>query len=101
MKYLNIASHASKSAITPSFIGFIAMILEGVLPSILFASPPTATTSLVFVFIATIEGSIKTTPLPLTKTQVFAVPRSIPISFEKKFKNFTIYFSFNFPVLLI
>jgi len=31
-----------KSAITPSFIGRIAVMLPGVLPSIIFASLPTA-----------------------------------------------------------
>ena len=71
----------AKSAITPSFIGRIATIFPGVLPIISFASLPTARTSFVFVFIATTDGSLMTIPFPLTYTRVFAVPKSIPISF--------------------
>jgi hypothetical protein len=33
---------------------------------------------------ATMEGSFKTMPLPLTWIRVLAVPKSIAISFEKK-----------------
>src|SRR3954466_15645689 len=71
-----------KSAITPSFIGLIATMLPGVRPSISFASLPTASTSLVFLFSATIEGSLTTIPFPRAYTSVFAVPRSIARSLE-------------------
>ena len=72
---------------TPSLSGLIASMVPGVLPSIAFASAPTATT--VFVGLpfslrsATTEGSLRTTPLPLAYTSVLAVPRSIERSFEK------------------
>ena len=42
MNCLSICSVTVKSAITPSFIGRMAMMLPGVLPSICFASWPTA-----------------------------------------------------------
>ena len=44
IRYRSIASVISKSAITPSRIGRITTILPGVLPSIFFASKPTAKT---------------------------------------------------------
>ena len=44
IKCLIISSATSKSAITPSRIGLIACIDPGVLPSISFASSPTART---------------------------------------------------------
>src|SRR3989442_1561457 len=69
---------------TPSFIGLIATTLPGVRPSISFASRPTATTSPVFLLMATIDGSFTTMPLPLEKTSVFAVPKSIARSEENK-----------------
>src|ERR1700687_390692 len=69
---------------TPSFIGLIATTLPGVRPSISFASRPTATTSPVALFIATIDGSFTTIPLPAENTSVFAVPRSIARSEEKR-----------------
>ena len=47
-QYESIRSVCSKSAITPSFIGRIAMILPGVRPSISLASLPTASTFPVF-----------------------------------------------------
>ena len=71
MKCLSICSVTVKSAITPSFIGRIAVMLPGVLPSICFASLPTAW--IVFLpfgppswRIATTEGSSSTMPLPRT-----------------------------------
>src|SRR5689334_9007204 len=73
-----------KSAITPSFIGLMATMLPGVRPSISFASLPTASTSPVFLLIATIEGSLTTMPLPFAYTSVFAVPRSMARSEEKR-----------------
>jgi len=42
MNCFNICSVTSKSAITPSFIGRIASMLPGTLPSICLASVPTA-----------------------------------------------------------
>src|SRR5947209_12222569 len=76
-----------KSAITPSFMGLMATMLPGVLPSISFASLPTASTSPVVLLIATIEGSLTTMPFPLAYTRVLAVPRSIARSEEKRLKR--------------
>ncbi|MNM88610.1 hypothetical protein D3C81_1008320 [compost metagenome] len=81
MNFLIIVCVISKSAITPSFSGLIATIFPGVLPIICLASVPTAKDFFVVLFIATTEGSLKTTPFPLTNTKVLAVPKSIPISF--------------------
>src|SRR5947209_13136838 len=72
-----------KSAMTPSFMGLIATMLPGVRPSISFASLPTASTSPVFLLMATIEGSFTTMPLPRAYTSVLAVPRSMARSLEK------------------
>src|SRR5581483_2262790 len=68
---------------TPSFMGLMATILPGVRPSISFASLPTASTSPVFLLMATMEGSFTTMPLPRAYTRVLAVPRSIARSLEK------------------
>src|ERR1039458_2674086 len=76
-----------KSAMTPSFIGLIATMLPGVRPSISLASLPTASTSPVFLLIATMEGSLTTIPFPLAKTKVLAVPRSIARSEENRLKR--------------
>src|SRR6202521_4313694 len=84
MKYVSIFSVTLKSAMTPSFIGLMATTLPGVRPSISFASRPTATTSPLDLFIATIEGSLTTMPLPCANTSVFAVPRSMARSEEKR-----------------
>src|SRR5690625_4379677 len=64
IKYLNIVSVTSKSAITPSFNGRIASILPGVLPTMRYASSPTAKTLSLARSIATTAGSFKTIPLP-------------------------------------
>ena len=71
MNCLSICSVTVKSAITPSFIGRMAVMLPGVLPSIILASLPTAW--MVFFAlgpppwrIATTEGSSSTMPLPRT-----------------------------------
>ena len=71
MNCLSICSVTVKSAITPSFIGRIAVMLPGVLPSICLAAMPTA--CMVFlalgppsVRIATTEGSSRTMPRPRT-----------------------------------
>ena len=80
MNSFNIISVNSKSAITPSFIGFIAFIFSGVLPNISLASSPTAITFFVSVSMTTMLGSFSTIPLPLIKINTFAVPKSIPIS---------------------
>src|SRR5271157_185301 len=76
-----------KSAITPSFMGRIATMLPGVRPSISFASLPTASTSPLFLLMATMDGSLTTIPLPLAKTSVLAVPRSMARSEENRLKR--------------
>ncbi len=88
MKYLSICSVIVKSAMTPSFIGRIAVMFPGVRPSICFAASPTAW--IVFLplgppswRIATTEGSSSTMPFPRTYISVLAVPRSIARSVEK------------------
>jgi hypothetical protein len=91
MKYRSICLVVSKSAITPSFIGLIATIAPGVRPIMRLASSPIAKTSRVCEFIATTDGSFIIIPLPREKTNVFAVPKSIPKSFE----NIVISYSFN------
>ena len=69
---------------TPSDNGLIALIFPGVLPSIFFASCPTATT--VFCpldsLIATTDGSFNTIPISLVYMRVLAVPKSIDKSLE-------------------
>ena len=74
----------SKSEITPSRSGRMAMMLAGVRPTISLASEPIASTFLVFLSMATTEGSLMTMPLPRTFTKVLAVPRSTPMSSEKR-----------------
>ena len=71
MNCFSICSVTVKSAITPSFIGRMAAMLPGVLPSICLASRPTAW--MVFLPLgppswrmATTEGSSSTMPLPRT-----------------------------------
>ena len=64
MKCVSIFSAASKSAMTPSFIGLIAVMLPGVRPSISLASVPTASILPVTLLSATIDGSLTTMPLP-------------------------------------
>ncbi len=82
-KYLIICSVTSKSLMTPSRSGRIAMMLAGVRPTIRLASAPIASTFLVFASMATTLGSLITIPRSRTWTSVFAVPRSIPMSREK------------------
>ncbi len=84
MKYLIICSVTSKSEMTPSRRGRIAWMLAGVRPTIRLASAPTSRTRLVRTSIATTLGSLITIPRPRTWTSVFAVPRSIPMSREKR-----------------
>src|SRR5580765_836709 len=69
---------------TPSFMGLIAVMLPGVRPSISLASMPTASMRPLTLFRATMDGSLTTMPRPRAKTQVFAVPRSIARSWEKR-----------------
>ncbi len=66
MKCRSICSVTSKSAMTPSLSGRIAVIEPGVRPSIRFASTPTAWTWPVRESIATTEGSESTIPRPRT-----------------------------------
>ena len=86
MKCLIISSAMSMSAITPSRSGRIASMLPGVLPIISLASSPTALTRLtpLSVSTATTDGSLRTTPRPRRYTTVFAVPRSIAMSWDMK-----------------
>ena len=74
----------SKSAMTPSFIGRMAVMVPGVLPSISLATRPTAlpflSTRLVPFLTATTDGSFRTMPWPRTQTRVLQVPRSMPMS---------------------
>ena len=67
IKYEIIASATSKSAITPSFIGRMASICAGVLPSMERASAPTAWTTFrpFRTEYATTDGSLRTTSRPL------------------------------------
>ena len=66
MKWRSIFSVTSKSAITPSLSGRIAVIVPGVRPSIRFASMPTAWTWPLRESIATTVGSESTIPRPRT-----------------------------------
>ena len=59
MKCRSISSVTSKSAITPSFSGRMALIVPGVRPSMRLASIPTAWTSPVRESIATTLGSLR------------------------------------------
>ena len=83
-KYLIICSVTSKSLMTPSRSGRTAMMLAGVRPTIRLASAPMARTRLVLASMATTLGSLMTIPRSRTWTSVFAVPRSIPMSREKR-----------------
>ncbi len=84
IKYSSIFFVISNSEITPSRNGRMAEKFGGVRPVISFADAPTAIVSWVRLLTTTHEGSLITMPLPRTFTSVFAVPRSIPISSEKK-----------------
>ena len=71
MNCLSICSVTVKSAMTPSFIGRMASMLPGTLPSMALASRPTAW--MVFLPLGppswrmeTTEGSSRTMPLPRT-----------------------------------
>src|ERR1044071_126822 len=90
IKCWSIFSVTSKSAMTPSFIGRMATMLPGVRPSISLASLPTASTLLVILLIATMDGSLTTMPRPLAYTSVLAVPRSMARSLEKGLNKFLI-----------
>ena len=83
-KYLIICSVTSKSLMTPSRSGRTAMIEAGVRPTMRLASAPMARTRLVLASMATTDGSEITIPRSRTCTSVFAVPRSIPMSREKR-----------------
>ena len=76
-----------KSAITPSFMGLMATMLPGVRPTISLASSPTASIAPVTWFTAMIDGSFTMMPLPCANTSVFAVPRSIARSDEKRLNS--------------
>ena len=98
IKCLSIFWVTSKSAITPSLSGRIAVILSGVRPSICLASKPTAATVGFWVRLlrsATTVGSLRTTPLPGVKINVLAVPRSMAILLDKNPKRLM----YHFPVI--
>ncbi len=84
MKWVSIRSVPVKSAMTPALSGRTAFRFGGVRPNMACASVPTATTSSVAVSIATIDGSLSTMPRPRIYTYVFAVPKSMAMSFEKR-----------------
>src|SRR3990167_1825700 len=69
---------------TPSFIGRYAVISPGVRPTISLASLPTASILLSRTETATTEGSLRTIPLPGTKTSTVVVPRYMPSLGEKE-----------------
>ena len=88
MNCLIICSVITKSAITPSFIGRMASMLPGTLPSMALASWPTAWITFLpwgppSWRMATTEGSSRTMPLSRAKMRVLAVPRSMARSVEK------------------
>src|SRR5699024_12135441 len=60
IKYFNIASVTSKSAITPSFKGRMASMFPGVRPTMRYAASPTSRTLPARRSIATTAGSFKT-----------------------------------------
>ena len=82
MKWASIFSTASKSAITPPFIGRIGVMFGGVRPSMSRASVPTASMQPRWVLKATMDGSSRTIS-PRVKMQVLAVPRSTATSEAK------------------
>ena len=86
-KYLIICSVTSKSLMTPSRRGRMAMMFAGVRPTIRLASAPIARTFFVLASIATTLGSLITMPRSRTWTSVFAVPRSMPMSREKMLRS--------------
>ena len=83
-KFSSMLAVMSKSAMTPSFRGRTATMLPGVRPITALASAPTQRTSSLRVSTATTDGSRMMMPLPFMYTRVLAVPRSIPISFDRK-----------------
>ena len=66
MKYRNIFSQISKSAITPSLRGRMAWMFDGVRPIMRLASAPTASGRPSLTSTATTEGSFRTMPRPRT-----------------------------------
>ena len=69
---------------TPFCTGFTVVISNGVRPIIERASSPTATTSLVPSFTATMDGALMTTSFFPTLTSTVAVPKSMAIFCLKK-----------------
>ena len=72
----------------------VAVISLGVLPNISFASNPVANISPFLVSIEITDGSLTTIPFPFTVTNIFAVPKSIPISLDLNDKKFIIFLPF-------
>src|SRR5690606_26915187 len=83
----SIDSVISNSEITPSRRGRMATISDGVRPTISRASAPIARGRRVRLLIATHDGSLITIPRSRILTSVLAVPRSIPMSSEKRPSN--------------
>jgi len=77
MKCRNIARAASKSAITPSRNGRTTWMNSGDRPIMVRARSPKAIASPVARWIATADGSERTTPLSSVYTRECAVPRSM------------------------
>ena len=93
-KFFSNSFVAVKSAITPSFNGFIAFISFGVLPTISLASNPVAITFPVLASTEITDGSLTTIPFPFIVTKILAVPKSIPISLDLNDKKFILLFPF-------
>ena len=87
MNPCNIPSVILKSAITPSCNGLMVSNSLCVLPSIAFASSPTATIESSSTLRVTIDGSFTTMPLPFSQIRVLAVPRSMATSPEIQFNT--------------
>ena len=85
---------------TPSFKGRMATMFPGVRPSISLASRPTAKISPLTMLMATMEGSLTTTPLPRAKTRVLAVPRSIARSDENTLNKERTFITSSTPALV-
>ena len=103
MKCLIISSVTTKSAITPSLKGLTAVIFPGVLPNIVFASSPTASTDFLpfSSIIATTDGSLRTIPSPFTYTKVLAVPKSMAMSDDHIFFSLSINLNIYIPFIFL
>ena len=88
MKCVSIFSAASKSAMTPSFIGLIAVMLPGVRPEHLLGFGADRLDAAVdLVDRDDRRLARRRCPVPRAKMQVLAVPRSMARSWEKRDRN--------------